>query len=76
VRHFGVILHPQDWQALADRLRHTKLHFLIEPTVRFQGQLGEQSTLFVQDPSGNALEFKSFTDPASIFRRSGEHDVF
>src|SRR5690606_28546311 len=60
VRHFGLILPWDEWEALADRLRAQGVAFLIEPHVRFRGQPGEQATLFVQDPSGNALEFKAF----------------
>ena len=67
VPHFGVVLDMAAWEALADRLREAGASFLIEPTVRFRGQVGEQATLFVRDPSGNALEFKAFADPARIF---------
>jgi extradiol dioxygenase family protein len=69
VRHFGLILEPADWRALADRLREAGADFIIEPQVRFAGEAGEQSTLFVRDPSGNALEFKAFADDAQIFAR-------
>lgn len=69
VRHFGVILPPQDWQRLADRLQAAGVEFLIEPRVRFRGEPGEQRTLFLRDPSGNALEFKSFADDSRIFAR-------
>jgi uncharacterized protein len=67
VRHWGVILTPAEWQSLADRLRHAQVNFLIEPYRRFVGQVGEQSTLFITDPSGNALEFKAFGQDDSIF---------
>ena len=69
VRHFGVILKPEDWRALADRLTTAGVSFLIEPQTRFAGQVGEQSVLFVRDPSGNALEFKAFADDAQVFAR-------
>lgn len=69
VRHFGLIVAPADWRALADRLRAAGVAFLIEPQVRFEGQAGEQSTMFFLDPSGNALEFKAFADEAMIFAR-------
>lgn len=69
VRHFGVILEWQEWHRLADRLREAQVRFLIEPHVRFRGEPGEQATLFLTDPSGNGLEFKSFQDPARIFAR-------
>ena len=67
VRHFGVILTRSDWDALAARLRTRDTDFLIEPRIRFRGEPGEQATLFLRDPSGNALEFKSFADDAGIF---------
>ena len=69
VRHFGVILTMPQWRALEARLRAAGVAFLIEPQVRFAGQVGEQATLFIRDPSGNALEFKAFADDASIFAR-------
>jgi hypothetical protein len=69
VRHFGLILGPADWRALAERLTAAGVRFVIEPQTRFAGQPGEQSTLFVLDPSGNALEFKAFADEAMIFAR-------
>ena len=69
VRHFGLILSPAAWRALAERLRVAGARFLIEPQTRFAGEPGEQSTLFVLDPSGNALEFKAFADEAMIFAR-------
>ena len=69
VRHFGLILTPAAWAALAARLRAAGTRFLIEPQTRFAGEAGEQSTLFVLDPSGNALEFKAFADEAMIFAR-------
>ncbi|MEM8546613.1 MAG: VOC family protein [Pseudomonadota bacterium] len=65
--HFGAILAPDDWHTLAQRLSRLDSDFLIEPRTRFAGEAGEQSTLFVRDPSGNALEFKSFVDPDRIF---------
>lgn len=67
VRHFGVILEREPWEALARRLEQAGTAFLIEPRVRFRGRPGEQRTMFVKDPSGNALEFKSFADEAAIF---------
>ncbi len=60
VPHFGVVLNMDDWQRLADRLTAAGVEFIIEPYVRFLGQPGEQATLFLLDPSGNALEFKAF----------------
>ena len=66
-RHFGVVLKMPQWQALADRLEQENQEFLISPRIRFQGQIGEQATMFLYDPSGNALEFKSFADPEQLF---------
>jgi uncharacterized protein len=62
VPHFGVVLEMADWEALARRLRDAAATFVIEPHVRFRGETGEQATMFLLDPSGNALEFKSFAD--------------
>jgi uncharacterized protein len=69
VRHFGVILGPDAWRALADRLVAAGTRFLIEPQTRFAGLPGEQQTMFFLDPSGNALEFKAFADDAQVFAR-------
>ncbi len=66
-RHFGVILERADWQALADRLTEAGIDFLISPRIRFEGEIGEQATMFFLDPSGNALEFKSFSNMAQLF---------
>jgi len=62
VPHCGVVLEMPDWDALAARLRSHGVRFQIEPTIRFRGQAGEQATMFLFDPSGNALEFKAFQD--------------
>ena len=69
VRHFGLILEPADWTALAERLAAAGADFIIAPQTRFAGEPGEQSTLFIRDPSGNALEFKAFADEAMIFAK-------
>ena len=69
VPHFGVVLSMQDWQALADRLKQRGVEFVIEPYIRFQGQVGEQATMFFYDPSGNALEFKAFADIGQLFAK-------
>jgi len=69
VRHFGVILEWAAWHALADRLRAAGVRFIIEPGIRFAGEVGEQATMFLLDPSGNALEFKTFRDMNRIFAR-------
>ncbi|MCF8479886.1 MAG: VOC family protein [Rhodospirillum sp.] len=67
VPHFGVVLDWDDWHALADRLTAAGVTFVIEPYIRFKGQVGEQATMFFLDPSGNALEFKSFRDMGQLF---------
>lgn len=67
VPHFGLILGWDDWHALAERLRQADTTFIIEPRIRFAGEIGEQATMFLRDPSGNALEFKSFRDPSQVF---------
>jgi hypothetical protein len=64
VPHFGMVLEMPDWEALAARLREAGMRFVIEPHLRFRGQPGEQATMFLLDPSGNALEFKAFKDIA------------
>jgi extradiol dioxygenase family protein len=69
VPHFGVVLPMEDWEALAERLRAAKTHFVIEPYVRFKGEVGEQATMFFLDPAGNALEFKAFADPSQLFAK-------
>ena len=69
VRHFGAILPMTEWESLAGRLRAAGTKFVIEPHVRFKGQVGEQATMFFLDPSGNALEFKAFGDLAQVFAR-------
>lgn len=71
VPHCGVVLEMHEWQRLADRLRGQKVRFVIEPYVRFAGEPGEQATLFLLDPSGNALEFKSFRDIRSQLFAAG-----
>ena len=65
--HFGVILEWNDWHQLADKLKAANIEFLIEPNIRFLGEIGEQATMFFTEPSGNALEFKSFKDMSQIF---------
>lgn len=66
-RHFGVVLDMDAWQSLAERLQEAGCEFLIEPKVRFVDEVGEQATMFLHDPSGNALEFKSFADDTQLF---------
>ena len=69
VRHFGLVLPMGDWHVLAGRLREAGVKFIIEPHIRFKGQPGEQATMFLLDPCGNALEFKAFEDPSRLFAR-------
>lgn len=69
-RHFGAILDWDDWHALAFRLRNAGTNFIVEPYIRFAGESGEQATMFLQDPCGNYLEFKSFRDPGQLFARN------
>jgi extradiol dioxygenase family protein len=66
-RHFGLILGRREWDELAGRLKAHKVKFIVEPYVRFEGETGEQATMFFQDPSGNYLEFKAFADHKDIF---------
>ncbi|MEN0046646.1 MAG: VOC family protein [Bacteroidota bacterium] len=67
VKHFGAILEMSEWEALAEKLKAHGTDFIIEPYVRFKGEVGEQATMFFLDPSGNAIEFKSFKDFNQIF---------
>ena len=67
VPHFGIILKKKDWDTLAKKLSAANVDFIIEPRTRFKNNTGEQSTMFIKDPSGNALEFKSFHDDGHIF---------
>jgi len=69
VRHFGVVLQWEEFPRVADRLRARGVKFTIEPYLRFQGQPGEQMTMFLADPSGNAIEFKAFKEPRRLFER-------
>ena len=70
VRHFGVILTLEEWEALTQKLRTAKVSFIIEPQIRFKGLPGEQATCFFLDPSGNALELKAFANDASVFAKN------
>ncbi|GAC19207.1 VOC family protein [Paraglaciecola arctica] len=67
VPHFGMVLIWQDWQQLAKNLEAKGINFVIKPHIRFEGQVGEQATMFFLDPSGNALEFKAFQDIHQLF---------
>lgn len=70
VPHFGVVLAMDDWRALAARLVAAQTKFVISPTVRFEGEPGEQATMFFLDPAGNALEFKAMANPANLFAKN------
>ena len=69
IPHFGAVLAWEAWLELAGRLERAGVAFVIEPHVRFPGQIGEQATMFLRDPSGNHIELKSFKDPARLFAR-------
>ena len=69
VPHFGIVLPMEEWRELADKLRASGVKFIIEPKIRFAGEVGEQATMFFLDPSGNALEFKGFNDFSQVFAK-------
>jgi len=70
VPHFGLVLAMDQWKALAQRLEASGVEFVIAPTVRFAGEPGEQATMFLLDPAGNALEFKAMANPANLFAKN------
>jgi extradiol dioxygenase family protein len=70
VPHFGLVLDKQSWQRLAERLSDAGVEFVIPPTVRFEGEPGEQATMFLFDPAGNALEFKAMANPENLFAKN------
>ena len=70
VPHFGIVLAMGEWKTLAERLRQGGVDFVIAPTIRFEGEPGEQATMFFLDPAGNALEFKAMADPTKLFARN------
>ncbi len=67
VRHFGLVLPWARWHQMAESLKAAGQDFLVEPHIRWPGQIGEQATMFFLDPSGNAIELKSFKDPSQLF---------
>ncbi len=69
VPHFGIVLEMDDWKDLSDKLTAKGVEFVIEPKIRFAGEVGEQATMFFLDPSGNALEFKGFKDLSQVFAK-------
>jgi extradiol dioxygenase family protein len=71
VPHFGLLLSVAEFHRLAERLRANRTEFVIDPYLRFEGQAGEQWTMFLRDPAGNALEFKAFADDSQVFAAEG-----
>ncbi len=69
VPHFGIVLPWEEWEALGERIKFSNIEFIIEPYIRFKGEVGEQGTMFFQDPSGNNLEFKAFKDLGQLFAK-------
>jgi extradiol dioxygenase family protein len=69
IPHFGMVLSWEDWIRLSERLKAANTQFIIEPTIRFKGKVGEQATLFFNDPENNALEFKAFKDMSQVFAK-------
>jgi len=69
VRHFGMVLDMPEWERMAAKLKAAHISFVIEPHIRFKGQVGEQATMFFLDPCGNAVEFKAFADPSRLFAK-------
>jgi extradiol dioxygenase family protein len=69
IPHFGVVLSWEDWIHLSERLKAANTQFIIEPTIRFKGKVGEQATLFFNDPENNTLEFKAFKDMSQVFAK-------
>lgn len=69
IPHFGIVLPMDEWRSLADKLTAKGVKFVIEPKIRFAGEVGEQATMFFLDPSGNALEFKGFSDLSRVFAK-------
>lgn len=67
LRHFGVVLKLDEWNSLAEKLKMAGIEFLIEPQIRYKDETAEQHIMFLNDPSGNALEFKAFTNPGELF---------
>jgi extradiol dioxygenase family protein len=69
VPHFGIVVSMEKWEFLAEKLKGHGVKFVIEPHIRFKGQVGEQATMFFLDPSGNAMEFKAFKDRSKLFAK-------
>jgi len=75
VRHFGAILPLDEWERLAQKLTAAGVRFVIEPHIRFKGQAGEQATMFLLDPCGNAIEFKAFKDIGRLFAKQPSEEI-
>jgi extradiol dioxygenase family protein len=69
VPHFGIVLPMEEFKNFAEKLKSKGVEFIIEPKIRFAGEVGEQATMFFLDPSGNALEFKAFADFSQVFAK-------
>ena len=69
IPHYGLLLKWNEFNSFSQKLMKKNVDFIIEPYIRFKGLIGEQATMFFMDPSGNALEFKSFKDPEQIFKK-------
>lgn len=69
IPHFGILLAMEDWKKFAEKLKSKGVKFIIEPKIRFEGEVGEQATMFFLDPAGNALEFKGFNNFSSVFAK-------
>lgn len=67
--HFGIVLSWKDWHEMKDKLDGLRINYLLKPQIVFPGEVGEQKTMFIQDPDGNFIEFKSFEDPEAVFRK-------
>jgi extradiol dioxygenase family protein len=75
VPHYGIVAAMADWKTLRDRLVGGGVEFILEPQIRFEGQVGEQATMFLRDPAGNHLEFKAMRDPGNLFARGNVADA-
>ena len=67
VPHYGIVTTMKAWKALRDRLIAAGTEFILKPQIRFEGEVGEQATMFLRDPAGNHLEFKAMREPANLF---------
>ncbi|MDX1555899.1 MAG: glyoxalase [Xanthomonadales bacterium] len=72
VPHYGLAMSMDAWKGLRDQLVEAGVEFILEPKIRFEGEVGEQATMFLRDPAGNHLEFKAMRDPGNLFARGDE----